>query len=836
MDQQIPDHYWSMPVAEAVERLRSGTQGLSQAEAQRRRSALGFKEARHVELPPAIRILGNQFRNPLLWVLLFAVAVSLVVGEWLDAWIILAIVLIGTLLGFLSEYRASQATARLLSRLALKTTVWRDGATRSIRASDVVPGDVVLLSAGSLVPADGVLIESKDLYLDEGALTGESFPVEKSPGVSARDAPLPKQSNAVFLGTSVRSGSGRMLAVATGASTHFGRISERLRLHVGETDFERGLRKFGGLLAAAMTVFVLIIFGVNSAMKKPLMDSLLFSIALAVGLSPELLPAILAATLSRGAQRMAKEGVIVRRLNAMENLGGMTILCSDKTGTLTLGRMELVRSVDAEGRDSEEVLRDAFLTSSFQTGMRNPIDDSILDASRRRGLSVGDVKKVDEVPYDFIRRRMTIVVEEKERRELLSKGAVREILEVCVAAPGGPLDRDGVLARVDDWARQGNRVLAVAGRTVETQSTYTRSDEMALELRGFLLFRDPPHPDAGRAIRELEKAGVRFKLVTGDHSGVASAVARAVGARADHVLIGAEIANLRDDALRHRAERTDIFAEVDPEQKERIIQALRKRGHSVGFLGDGINDAPALHAADVGISVESAADVAREAADVVLVRHDLGVLARGIRDGRTTFSNTLKYLYITTSANFGNMVSMAVASIFMPFLPLTATQILLNNFLSDLPQFAIGADRVDPEWIARPRRWRLQKIRMFMLGFGALSSIFDGITFLVLIRFFHADEAVFRTAWFVESLLSELGIIFVVRTRHALWASRPAPLLGGTGVLVIVLALALPYSLPGRWFGFVPLEMPLVAAVLAITVGYLVVAERLKPRFLGRAS
>jgi Mg2+-importing ATPase len=834
MDQQTPDAYWSVPVADVLVRLNSGADGLTQSEALRRRGALGVNEARRVALPPAIRIFGDQFRNPLLWILFFAVAVSLVVGEWVDAWIILAIVLIGTFLGFFSEYRASQATAKLLSRLALKAAVWRDGSMRSIRASDVVPGDIVLLSAGTLVPADGVLLESKDLYLDEGALTGESFPVEKSPGVSEPDAPLLSQSNAVFMGTSVRSGNGRMVAAGTGASTHFGKISERLRLHSSETDFERGLRQFGGLLAAAMTGFVLVIFGVNAAMKKPLLDSLLFSIALAVGLSPELLPAILAATLSRGAQRMAREGVIVRRLNAMENLGGMTILCSDKTGTLTVGRMELVRSVDAEGRDSEDVLRQAFLTSLFQTGMRNPIDDSILEASRARGLSSGEAKKVDEVPYDFIRRRMTIVVEERGRRELLTKGAVHEVLEICGSARGGVLDRDSVLSRVDDWAGQGNRVLAIAGHKVEAQSSYTRSDETGLELRGFLLFRDPPHPDAGRAIQDLEKACVRFKLVTGDHAGVAVAVARAVGARADHVLTGREISELRDDALRHRAERADIFAEVDPEQKERIILALRKRGHSVGFLGDGINDAPALHSADVGISVESAADVAREAADVVLVRHDLGVLARGIRDGRTTFSNTLKYLYITTSANFGNMVSMAVASIFLPFLPLTATQILLNNFLSDLPQFSIGGDRVDPDWTARPRRWRIAQIRNFMLGFGVLSSVFDGVTFLVLLRFFHADEATFRTGWFVESLLTELGIIFVVRTRGLFLMSRPSPVLAISGVAVMILALSVPYLAPGHWFGFVPLEPGLLSALVVITLAYLVVAEILKPRFLGR--
>lgn len=834
MDQQRLDAYWSLPAAEVLVRLRSSADGLSQAEALRRRIEWGVNEARRIALPPPIHILGNQFRNPLLWILLFAVSISLVVGEWVDASIILFIVLIGTFLGFLSEYRASQATARLLSRLALKASVWRDGAGLSIRVSDVVPGDIVLLSAGTVVPADGVLLESKDLYLGEGALTGESFPVEKAPGVSDRDAPLLRQSNTAFMGTSVRSGTGRMVAVNTGASTHFGKISEKLRLHSSETDFERGLRQFGSLLAAAMTLFVLVIFGVNAAMKKPLLDSLLFSIALAVGLSPELLPAILAATLSRGAQRMAREGVIVRRLNAMENLGGMTILCSDKTGTLTVGRMELVRSVDAEGHDSEEVLRAAFLTSSFQTGVRNPIDDSILEAARLRGLSTGQAKKIDEVPYDFIRRRMTIVVGDGGRRELLTKGAVHEVLDICGSARGGVLDRDGVLARVDDWAGQGNRVLAVAGRAVEIQPAYTRKDESALELRGFLLFRDPPHPDAGRAIQELEKSGVRFKLVTGDHLGVAVAVARAVGARSERVLTGAEIRELRDDALRHKAERVDIFAEVDPEQKERIILALRKRGHSVGFLGDGINDAPALHSADVGISVEGAADVAREAADVVLVRHDLGVLARGIRDGRTTFSNTLKYLYITTSANFGNMVSMAVASIFLPFLPLTATQILLNNFLSDLPQFSIGGDRVDPDWTARPRRWRIARIRNFMLGFGMLSSVFDGLTFLVLLRFFHADQATFRTGWFVESLLTELGIIFVLRTRGPWFKSRPSTLLAISGVAVMVLALALPYMRPGHWFGFVPLQPGLLLALVLITIAYLGVAEMLKPRFLGR--
>jgi Mg2+-importing ATPase len=698
----------------------------------------------------------------------------------------------------------------------------------------------VLLSAGSLIPADGVVLEARDLFVSQAALTGEAFPVEKLSGTSAADATLAERTHCAFMGTSVRSGTGRVLIVKTGAATTYGAIAERLRLRPPETDFERGIRQYGYLLMRIMLLLVLLVFAANVFLDRPPIESLLFALALAVAISPELLPAIIEVTLARGARDMAAHGAIVRRLSSIENLGSMDVLCTDKTGTLTEGVLTLAAACDAAGKSSDAVLRLAFWNASLQTGLASPLDDAILQAERARAAHFDAAPKLDEIPFDFVRKRVSVVVQPAGAGEALivTKGAFGNVLEACVRVRDG--GREGALeanvrARLEErfaaWSRQGQRVLAVATRSVPARARYERSEESAMTFEGFLLFLDPPKADIAQTLAALERLGVSIKVITGDNHLVTAQLAEAIGLDGSRLTSGRELAELHDDALGRVAAESGLFAEVDPHQKERIILALKKLGHVVGFLGDGINDAPALHAADVGISVDQAVDVAKEAADIVLLEHDLEALRRGIEQGRSSFANTLKYISITTSANFGNMLSMAAASLFLPFLPLLAKQILLNNLLSDIPFMAIPSDRVDRERIVRPGRWQIRPIRNFMLGFGLISSAFDGLTFGALWLLSRGEPALFRTGWFLESLLTELAIVFVVRTRLPLLKSRPGTLLLVSALAVSALALALPW-LPGRgWFEFVPLPGPVLATLLAITAAYAGASELAKRRF-----
>jgi Mg2+-importing ATPase len=764
--------------------------------------------------------------------LVFAAAVAALTGEWIDATIVLAIVLASAGIGYRREYSAQAAAAALRARISTRARVLRDGAPRMVVVEEIVPGDVVLLSAGSLVPADAVVLEAIDCFVSEAALTGESFPVAKKPGVAAHGTALAKRANCVFLGTNVRSGTARCLVVQTGAGTQFGAIAGRLALRPPETEFDRGLRHFGYLLTSAMLVMVLVVFVAHMLRGRPPVDTLLFSIALAVGLSPELLPAILSVNLARAAEMMAQRGVLVRRLNAIENLGSMDVLCTDKTGTLTAGVIQVEGAYDANGKASDEVLELAALNAGLETGLANPLDDAILQA---RTPELSRCTKLAEVPFDFVRKRVSVVVEHSGGVRLVAKGAFRHVLEACTQLADGtvidPECRSRLEQRHRDWSRRGIRVLAVATRSMVKKETYGREDEEGLAFIGFLTFLDRPKDGVAEAIGDLARLGVAVKLITGDSKLVAEHVAGLVGLPRARVLTGAELDELHDEALWREAERTDLFVEVDPNQKERIILALKKTRHVVGFLGDGVNDAPAMHAADTSLSVDHAVDVAREAADLVLLENHLDVIRRGIEEGRRTFANTLKYVLTTMSANLGNMVSMAAASLFLPFLPLLAGQILLNNFLSDIPALGLAGDAVDCELVERPRRWDMRFIGRFMVEFGVLSSAFDILTFGALLGLFGAAPALFRTGWFVESLLTELVIALVVRTRRPFFRSRPGPLLLGSTLVLIVVTLALPYLPFLHVFGFVPLPVSLVAMLLAITALYVMAAELLKSWF-----
>jgi Mg2+-importing ATPase len=833
--------YWSQAPTQLFAELDASAQGLVSEAARDRLQRFGRNVLREQGMLSWPRMLLGQFRSPLVLILVVAAVISLLVQDWLDAVIILAIVLGSALLGFMQEYRASSAVQRLRARVAIQVTALRDGQPCAVPAAEIVPGDVVLLAAGSLIPGDGVVLEAKDCFVNQALLTGESLPVEKQPGTSAPQAVVSARRNCVFMGTSVRSGTARILIVGTGARTALGEIAHKLVQRPPETDFERGLRQFGYLLTRVAVLLVLAVFVIHVFFHRPTVESLLFAIALAVGLSPELLPAILTITLARGARDMAARGVIVRRLSAIESLGSMDVLCTDKTGTLTEGVVRVEQAVDPHGRETPAVLRDAVINARLQTGLANPLDEAILAAGEAHRIDSAGCQKVDEIPYDFTRKRLSVVVREpgmESAPRLITKGAVREVLAVCetMASDAGakPLDaarRAQLEASFRAWSEQGYRVLAVATKTLPEKAAYTHADEAALQFSGFLLCMDPPDPDAARLLAELAQLGVEVKIITGDNRYIAAHVAQSVGLDGHALLTGDRLDALREESLWHAVRSTRVFAEVDPGQKERIIQALRHTGHVVGFLGDGINDAPALHIADVGISVERAVDVAKEAADLVLVAHDMEVLRDGIVDGRRTFANTIKYLYITTSANFGNMVSMALASLFLPFLPLLAKQILLNNFLSDIPSVFIARDRVDPAWVRKPYHWNITEIRNFMVIFGLTSSLFDFITFALLLALVGGDAAQFRTGWFVESLLTELLVLFVIRTYKPFWRSRPGRLLWQSTLAVVALTLALPYLPFVALFDFVPLPAGVLAAVVAISLLYVAVTEMVKRRF-----
>lgn len=837
--------YWNLSDSELFAKTGGTPEGLSTPEARKRLQQAGpnvLKVHRHYSV---LQSFVSQFTSPLVLILIFAAVVSSVAGEWTDALIIILIVFASALLSFLQEYRASQAVEKLRAQVTTKTTVLRDGKQQIIPTEQIVQGDIVLLSAGSLIPADGVVLEAKDFFVNQAVLTGETFPVEKKAGTVEADTELVGRVNMVFMGTNVRSGTARAIIVQTGADTEFGEIAGRLTLRPPETEFEHGIRRFGSLLTQIMSMLVLAVLVINILLKRPPIDSLLFAIALAVGIAPELLPAIISINLSKGAQEMTKCGVIVRRLNAIENLGSMDTLCTDKTGTLTEGVVHLDGALNTEGAPSDRVMHLAYLNSAFQTGIANPLDEAILAQPH---LDTAGMDKLAEIPYDFHRKRLSVVVDSDPGTEinplLIAKGALDNILAVCTSVFVGetavPLDdghQKAISTLFTEWSRQGYRVLGLAVRDVIRKTAYTvDGDERDMTFAGFLLFFDPPKPGVINTLESLERLGVKIKIITGDNRLVACHVAEKVGLPVEGILTASQIKELNDEALWHIAERTTIFAEVDPNQKERIILALRKMGHVVGYMGDGINDAPALHSADVGISVDTAVDVAKEAADFVLLQHDLDVLLAGIREGRRTFANTLKYIFTTTSANFGNMLSMAGASLFLPFLPLLAKQILLNNFLSDFPAMGIPSDNIDDDLVERPHRWNIRFIRNFMIIFGLVSSLFDYATFGLLLLVVHASEPQFQTGWFIESLLTELVIALVVRTRRPFYKSRPGKALLLLTIAVSFVTLAIPFLPFSHFLGFTPLPAWVMAALVVLTGLYIVAAEIAKKFFYARTG
>jgi Mg2+-importing ATPase len=778
-----------------------------------------------------IRLLLQQFRSPIILILAAATAVSMALGDLLDGSIILAIILAGGLLGFWQEHSAGKAIDALLEQVRVEATVRRNAAEVAVPVDEVAVGDTVVLSAGDVIPADARILDSHSLLVDETALTGESYPVEKQPGVATADASPAARTNSVFMGTHVVSGRGSALVVHVGRDTEFGKVSAKLREPDVVTGFERGVTAFGILLVRVMLVMVTTVFVINLVLSRPLLDSFLFSLALAVGITPQLLPAIVSVSLATGARHMAAEEVIVKRLDAIEDFGAMTILCTDKTGTITVGAARLDGALDLSGRSDDDVLHLARLNAGLQTGFANPLDGAILDGAG----PVDPALLIDEVPYDFQRKRLSVLIDDPDGPLLITKGAFDGVLAACRFADSGEAPvpivdlRASLDGRMRELSAQGYRVLALATRRLGTRRCGV-ADETQMTLRGLLVFHDPPKDTAAAAIHDLAGRGVAVRLVTGDNRLAALEIAGDVGLDTATVLTGPEIDALDQSALAERAEAVAIFAEVEPLHKERIVRALRAGGAIVGFLGDGINDAPAIHAADVGISVDTAADVAKQAASIVLLTKSLGVVLDGIELGRQTFANTLKYIRVTTSANFGNVFSMAAAALFLPFLPLLPRQILLLNFLSDIPGVAIAGDSVDAEQLTAPREWSLASIRNFMIVYGLVSTSFDLATFAVLRLGFDAGTDLFRSGWFVLSTVTELVALLVLRTNRRFYRSRPGRVLLWLSVAIAIVTLAIPYTPLAGPLGLTSIPASILAALAGLTLLYIAVNELVKTR------
>jgi Mg2+-importing ATPase len=877
--------FWSVSSLELLQQLQTTPQGLTSDEVQQRLLRYGSNLLKPKKKSGALTLLLAQFKSPIILILIFAAGLSFFLHNPIDATIILVIVLASGFLGFWQERGAVNAIEKLIAIVQVKATVIRDGDSKEVPLEEIVPGDIVFIKASDVIPGDCLLLESKDLFVDEATLTGETYPVEKSIGILHPETPLSQRTNSLFMGTHVVSGSARAVVIGTGKETEFGKVSDRLRLRPPETEFERGVRRFGYLLMEVTLVLVIAVFAINVYFTRPVLESFLFALALAVGLTPTLLPAIISINLAHGAKRMALDKVIVKRLASIENFGSMNVLCSDKTGTLTEGVVKLHSALNVESHESEKVLLYAYLNASFETGFMNPIDESI---RKYRPFDLSGYQKLDEVPYDFIRKRLSILILRRRQtpsfmmgtKALLSinpepstrakaegqtpdlrtgkvegltskgdthlmvtKGALSNVLAVCSSAEIAEeriVDiaavKEQVQQHFEEFSRKGFRTLGVAYKDVGSNTVISREQEAGMTFLGFLILFDPPKPGIIETIRQLKHLGVSLKVITGDNRLLAANVSQQVELLNPHILTGGDLHEMSDEALLKQVNEVDVFAEVEPNHKERIILALRKAGHVVGYMGDGINDASALHTADVGISVDSAVDVAKEAADIVLLEKDLGVLVQGVREGRRTFANTLKYVFMATSANFGNMFSMAGASLFLPFLPLLPKQILLTNLLTDFPEMTIATDSVDRELVEKPRRWNIQFIRNFMLTFGILSSVFDYLTFGVLLLILHATTDQFRTGWFLESVISASVTVLVIRTRKSFFRSKPGKYLLIATLLIIGVTILFPFTPLAELLGFQPLPMTILLVIGMIVVLYIIAAEIVKRSFYKRVN
>src|SRR5664280_2836327 len=835
------DRFWDMPQRDLLTLLEATPAGLSSAEAKQRLRLHGpnslVGESRFAPLIAFLRF----FTNPLVLILLAASTISIVLGDPVGGSIIIAIVMLSVVVNFYVEFQARHAVEDIRKQVATTAAVLRDGKELELPVAELVPGDVVRLNAGDLAPADARLLDAKDLHVRESALTGESLPVDKAAAdLSAGQHSMADASNSVFLGTAVQTGIGTAVIVRTGKDTAFGEIAQRLATQPPETEFARGIRHFGMMITWITMLLVLFVLLVNIILHRPLLESFLFSVALAVGMTPEMMPMIITVTLAQGAKRMTKKKVLVKQLSAIEDFGSVDILCTDKTGTLTEGEIVLDRHVDFQGKDNENVLQLIYLNSHFEAGIKSHLDDAIL---KHEAPSIVGYDKVDEIPFDFNRKRLSVVVRHADEDLLITKGEAESVFAICET-----VSVDGVPQPFDDSRRaeaentlkklsaDGFRVLGVATLKVEKQDAYAVVAEHAMTLVGFAAFLDPPKEGVLAVLKALKQDGISVVVMTGDNQYVTQKIARDVGLDADRILIGNQLDTMDDAAVAYQAENGAIFARVSPEQKNRVILALKARGHVVGYMGDGINDAPSLHTADVGISVMNGVNVAKDAAKIILLEKDLAVVNEGVLEGRRSFANIMKYIIMGTSSNFGNMFSMAAASLFLPFLPMLPSQILLNNFLYDVSQVSIPTDNVDPAMVQKPKRWQIGFIRQFMAIIGPISSIYDFLTFGVLLWVFHAstNESLFHTGWFVESLATQTLVVFVIRTAANPLKSRPSRPLLISVLAIVAIATVLPYTPLGALLRFTPLPLSLLAVIAFLALTYLFVVQAVKTWFYRR--
>ncbi len=826
--------------------LRIGTalSGLDESTAADRLEETGPNVFGKENKPSALSRLWDATKDPLVLLLIFLAVVAFISGDRRSAIVIASMVLLGVVLRFVQERRADSAVEKLSALISTTVSVIRGGGMKEIPLRELVPGDLVHLSAGDMIPADLRLLSAKDLFLNQAALTGESLPVEKTPETDSNPNPY-ELKPILFMGSNVVSGTGTALVLVTGSGTHMGSIAASLGKTRGRTSFDAGISSFTRLMIGFMAIMAPLVFILNGLTRGAWFDAFLFALSIAVGLTPEMLPMIVTVNLSKGAVTLSKKKVVVKRLNAIQDFGAMDVLCTDKTGTITEGRVVLERHLDLSGDTDEKVLRYAYINSFYQTGLRNLLDAAILQHVELRDGFVGSegYVKIDELPFDFARRRMSVVVEKEGSRLLVCKGAVDEMLDRCVSVEQkGQIQildaekRAQARALAEKLGGDGYRVIVLAYRELPAAGhgpVYSVSDESALTLSGFLAFLDPPKATAREALEKLRGHSVKVKVLTGDNDAVAASICRKVGISVAQVVLGSEIEAMSDAELAKTVDSADVFARLMPDHKERIVKALRANGHVVGFLGDGINDAPALKAADVGISVDTAVDVAKESSDIILLENSLTVLGEGVTEGRRVFGNMIKYVKMAASSSFGNMLSVLGASAFLPFVPMLPIQVLTNNLLYDISQTAIPTDSVDEEWLSKPRRWDIAEIKRFILCFGPISSIFDYLTYFVLIRFFGAlnNPALFHTGWFVESAFSQALIIHIIRTRKIPFVqSRPSGALLWASLGAAAVAAFLPYSPVAPAFGLVPLPGLYWAFLALVLSAYLCLTQAVKNR------
>ncbi|MBS1972622.1 MAG: magnesium-translocating P-type ATPase [Bdellovibrionales bacterium] len=804
--------------------------GLGEEEAAQAAKEFGANEFSETPKFELAREFIRLFLSPLVLILIIASIISAALHQPVDATIILLMVVIGIVINFIQTYRSQRAIKDLKKSVAPTATVIRNAQKREIHRSELVPGDIIELSVGDLIPADAGILSSCDFHVQEALLTGESFPVEKN--VSNTEEPT-----VIYFGSSVVNGTATAVVLSTGLRTKFGHIAERLTAPPPETEFDRGVRTFGYLILKTIIALTLFVFVANALKQHEILESLLFAVALAVGLTPEFLPVISAVTLTRGALQLASSKVIVKHLSALQNFGSIDILCSDKTGTITSGIMSLDQVLNPRGLPTEDVFRLAYINSFYESGIHSPLDQCLLKAKE---VNLDNIKKIYEIPFDFERRRASVIVEQDKDLSLILKGAPESVLKVCefYTSEAGEKaltteDRAEITAVFNSLHEKGLRTLAVASKKIDSKTTvFSREEEQDLVFNGFITFSDPLLPGIVQAIRKLEEDGVQIKILTGDNELVAKYLCEQIGLNTKNFILGDQLDALDDLSLAETAENTALFARVSPVQKHRILSSLKSKKHVVGFMGDGVNDAPSLHTADIGISFSTAADVAKDSSDIILLERNLEVLHKGIIQGRMAFGNMMKYLLMGTSSNFGNMFSMAAASVILPFLPMLPAQIILNNFLYDLAQISIPTDRVDETFTIKPRRWDISLIRNFMLFIGPLSSIFDFITFFILLRILHASAELFHTAWFLESLATQTLVIFSIRTAGSAFRSRPSLLLTVTILCIVFIAFMIPYSPLATDLGFVPISGELILLILIVTTIYLFLVEAVKRKLM----